>query len=327
MSRNKNVAKSNESHILLVGNGINDSNDNQKNSIQWNEMLDNVQEKLITKNQLDEDKKISANDKSVSPTVLFESLCQGDERTSEIKKYVQDYVSGKTVDISSLELWNLYHTILTTNFDDNLIKCAPKGKKTSLPIVYNKDRYLSRRMDLALSNKIFFIHGYYKNPETICLGYDHYIKNLTKIQSFVANYYSETSKKAISYRRNSKRKVQSWVDFFFEPNTTIDILGLSLCQEEIDLWWLLKHRAKVFDCLQNNHIHYFDLQRYDNGDETKNAIRNKEIRAKKIVLESMHVDVETIGNAKTYNEAYYKSCIEKIKELDAQRNKKFTHEN
>ena len=76
MAENKKVAKTDESHILLVGNGINDCNDNQKNSIQWDEMLDNVQEKLIAKNQLDEDKKISANDKSVSPTVLFESLCK-----------------------------------------------------------------------------------------------------------------------------------------------------------------------------------------------------------------------------------------------------------
>ena len=125
MAENKKVAKTDESHILLVGNGINDSNDNQKNSIQWNEMLDNVQEKLITKNQLDEDKKISANDKSVSPTVLFESLCKDTERTTEIKKIVQEYVSGKSVDIEKLGLWSLYQTILTTNFDDNLIKCAP----------------------------------------------------------------------------------------------------------------------------------------------------------------------------------------------------------
>lgn len=281
MAEHKKVAKTDESHILLVGNGINDCNDNQKNSIQWDEMLDNVQEKLIAKNQLDEDKKISANDKSVSPTVLFESLCKDTERTTEIKKIVQEYVSGKSVDIEKLGLWSLYQTILTTNFDDNLIKCAPKGKKTSQPTVSNKDRYLSCRMDLALSNKLFFIHGYYNNPETICLGYDQYIKNLTKIQSFVTNYYSEKNKKIISYRGKNQRLVQSWVDFFFEPNTTIDILGLSLCQEEIDLWWLLKHRSKVFKRLQNNHIRYFDLQRYANVDETKNTIRNKEIRAKK----------------------------------------------
>ena len=41
----------------------------------------------------------------------------------------------------------------------------------------------------------------------------------------------------------------------------------------------------------------------------------------------MHVDVVSIENADKYDETYYKSCIKKIKELNAQRNKEFPYEN
>lgn len=275
-------------------------------------MLNTVQDKLIEGGLLKQEKRIDAEKKSISPTVLFEALCTDTEETMDVEEHVKKYIENKTVDISSLDLWNVYHTILTTNFDKNLIDCAPKGKKTSKPKIVDEGKYLSRRMDLALSNKIFFIHGYFDIPNTICLGFDHYIKNLTKIQSFVTDNYSEERE----FIYNDKRKSLSWVDFFFKSNTIIDILGLALHVDEIDLWWLLKHRAKVFKKLKNNHIRFFDLKEAQDDNVEKKQKMNEQIQAKRIVLDAMHVEVIPIEDTKKYDENYYQLCMAKIKELN-----------
>lgn len=299
----------NKTHILLIGNGINRARKTDEDSIiEWNTMLNAIQDKLF----IPENKKIDAQKTRISPTLLFESLCRNEETEKTVRNEIKTYIHKKEIDLSSYGLWDIYDTILTTNFDNNLINCAPKGKDVTT--VY-KNQYLYRRVDLASKKKkIFFIHGHYRYPETICLGFDHYIKNLTKIQSFVTSNYPDPKLKKFITREEGHRKSISWVDYFFNDNTEIDIIGLNLCPDEIDLWWLLKHRSKFLGMLKNNTIHYYDLKEFYDNEKSE---KNNNIRDKKIILEAMGVKVESIectGKHKIYDEAYYLSCLEKIKE-------------
>ena len=55
-----------------------------------------------------------------------------------------------------------------------------------------------------------------------------------------------------NYKNKTENKSVSWIDYFFKENTTIDILGLSLCDEEIDIWWILNYRKKILQRIKNN---------------------------------------------------------------------------
>lgn len=173
-----------ENRVLLVGNGISDA---QK--IDWTNLLYYVQDKIFQNPQISESKKIE-NLSFISPTLFFESLCRNSQNQSETEKelrnLVKEYVSDKSNFI--FKLWNNYNVILTTNFDNNLVISKadilendenPKEKNLLF-----KENPLYRRLDFIYDKRqksIFFIHGYFKNPSTICLGYDQYTENLKKI--------------------------------------------------------------------------------------------------------------------------------------------------
>lgn len=308
--------KKDDSHILLVGNGINICKEANDMPIKWHEILDKIQDSLVP-GFLESENKINAENTSISSTLLFESLCN--EKTEKgVREKVREIIEQSNNDTYDFGVWDIYDTILTTNFDDNLIKTAPKGKSRNEPKIFNKDKYLSRRFDLPLSKKIFYIHGFYKIPESICLGFDHYITNLTKIQSFAkTNYPNPKSEKFIS-QKEGKRKSISWVDYFFAENTSIDIVGLNLCSEELDLWWLLKHRSKYSSFLKNNKIRYYDLDNFlDTGkSKEENQEKNNSIRDKKIILNSMNVEVVPITHSeacKAYDKVFYEQCFKTIK--------------
>ena len=91
-----------ENRILLVGNGINDA---QK--ISWNDMLNFIQDKLIAEGKIKEKEKIVAGQTSVSPTLLFDSLCKKNDVNEEIlRELVKDYVEDKSNFVKKLHKIN-----------------------------------------------------------------------------------------------------------------------------------------------------------------------------------------------------------------------------
>ncbi len=294
--------------ILLAGNGINDA---QK--ISWNNLLCYVQNKLVKNGNFSEENEIDIKQSKISPTLVFEFLCKIDKNTSEsaVRNIVKDYVEDKSNFVP--KLWGIYDVILTTNFDNNLVisksgttenEKNPKEKK----LTYEK-KFLYRRLDFTYNKsdkKIFFIHGYYQKPETICLGFDQYTDNLKRIENFIVENYSINK----PFKSSKRRKSISWIDYFFMDDTDIDVLGMNLTSDEIDLWWILNHRAKVFNKLKNNHIHYYDLA---NDKTCENIKRNYE---KKMLLDSMKVEVIDIEDAEDYNSDFYSLCLKNIKEQE-----------
>ncbi|MCR4734524.1 MAG: hypothetical protein K5829_05935 [Treponema sp.] len=297
-----------EKRILLAGNGISDA---QK--IDWSDMLSFIQEKLFAEQKIQESEKIE-DINSISPTLFFESLAKKAEKQSEREKelrlLVKEYVGDKSNFVH--KLWQIYNIILTTNFDNNLViskadiienELDPKEKHLTY-----EDRFLYRRLNFTYDKSlksVFFIHGYFKNPDTICLGYEQYTDNLKKIEDFVIKNYSDKN-----YKKKKNNKSISWIDYFFKDNTTIDILGLSLCNEEIDLWWILNYRKKILHRIKNNRINYYDIP----IDEIKDEEALKKRKAKDKVLKSFGVKVVEIDKARKHNSDFYSLCLKKIKE-------------
>jgi len=289
--KEKKTKLADTSHVLLVGNGINDA---QK--ISWNNMLNFVQDQL----KLSEDERIIAGQTEVSPTLLFDFLCLR-KNTNDVRSFVKEYISDKSNFVK--KVWNMYDIVLTTNFDDNLYVNAriddahlqSKGElleRNSVHRMHIKFTYNSSQKFL------YFLHGYYKNPETICLGLDQYFDNLRRIRDYALNSF---------FKGKSHKKV-SWVDFFFTDNTTIDILGFSFCASEIDLWWILEKRKELRKegKLKNNVIRYFDLK------EGENEEFNKVLADKHRIFKAFDVDVEKIEGVKSYNSDFYSLCLKKM---------------
>lgn len=272
--------------ILLAGNGINRAQD-----ISWGKMLNYVQKKCV----LDKGKIIDALNTKVSPSFIFEYICQntmGGE--TEVRNQIKEYVFDKSNFVN--KLWNIYDIVLTTNFDSNLV--ISNGNKEKL----KNNEFLKRRFDFQLDNKqkkIFYIHGYYLNPDSICLGFNQYVENLKLIKDFVQKYYPV--KKEFWENHAS----DYWPDFFFSENTTIDILGFNLSSDEIDLWYILNYRKQVLEKIKNNKINYFDLS---SKSFTNNATREKELKDKKQMMESLGITVCEILETVDYDSDFYSLC-------------------
>ena len=171
----------------------------------------------------------------------------------------------------------------------------------------NKKSVLYRRFDFQFENQkkaLFFPHGYFKNPETICLGYEQYIKNLRRIEDFLNTYYPENNTK------KNEKKSTSWIDYFVNDNKTIDILGFSLCDEEIDIWKVINHRKKILEKIKNNTINYYDLSLDRLDDENQ----KERLDTKHKILKLFGINVIAIKDAKEYNSDFYSLCLKEIKE-------------
>lgn len=168
-------------------------------------------------------------------------------------------------------------------------------------------------------------HGVVCNPSTMCLGYTHYLRitsDLIKVLSLKkGNKNSEM--KILRHIRGNEPIDDHWGTKIYDSNCAFIGLGLTTC--EIDLWWLLTHRASIIrqkiggaDTLVTNTIVYYDIintQSRNIGDEQIGdyilsiiqAEMNKGlIEDKHKLLESMGVVVKkvTIKDSTQYEEAY-----------------------
>ena len=85
-------------------------------------MLFYVQDRLFKDKSIDSEK--ISNLDGTSPTLFFESLCKSSSNPEETEKKLRDFVKDYVNDKSNFvhKLWDLYNVIITTNFDNNLIR-------------------------------------------------------------------------------------------------------------------------------------------------------------------------------------------------------------
>ena len=145
------------------------------------------------------------------------------------------------------------HSYITTNYDhtfeDKLIESGllekPEKSDTSeqLYSVRRVHSYYDSNTDSI--TKVWPIHGEYKHPKSIMLGYDHYCGSIGKVDSYIKGRYSKYGVKIpgiIDRLKSKDTNIHSWIDLFFMNN--IHIIGFGLDYSELDIWWLLNKRMR-----------------------------------------------------------------------------------
>lgn len=215
--------------------------------------------------------------------------------------------------------------IITTNYD------------YLLEYAFNKDfvykgrtnsKYLWEATSAQQGVKFYHMHGMADNPDSICLGYEHYMgiveKLRSKLNAKVKNRQSEMKIKKILAGEDGP--TGEWGELFY--TTDVDIIGLGLTTAESDIWWLLTHRASIYYTnycdirnYMKNQITYYDviddLER--NEPEDERARQQKLAEKEKIhqLLKGAHVRVVTFDLSKCdmkYENAY-RQIIQSIRTL------------
>lgn len=170
------------------------------------------------------------------------------------------------------------NTFLTTNYDHAFYDNKENSviDKDLSEDIYSIHRF--KRL-LIFDKEIFFypFHGDISSPKTMMLGLDQYGGALSKLNKYIKGEYviSKTENKipkmedrllnpqmmvnANYGKKSSCNGLFSWIDAFFYMN--IHIIGIGLDFSEIDLWWLLTHRARLIQKLGKekvgNRIYYY----------------------------------------------------------------------
>lgn len=309
-------------NCLLIGNGLNRCLDS---GIPWGNLLKEIAEERavdycpdismpleferIVNNCLKKEKKPTNNiymeiKKAVSDKIRFAKIT-GDTPHNELKK----------LPIQSIITTN-YDTLLEQVFDKNyVIENIPSGTK-----------YLTKETTTIQSIKFYHPHGIALYPKTICLGYEHYIGITQKLRGEINTTKKNVGKKNIySLLAGNAESINIWGKLFYTSN--IGIIGLGLYDCEVDLWWLLTHRASLYysdyegirDLLKNRIVYYSvvdDITKVDDFEEKQRLSAIKSQHYKKKLLEGEHVIVKEYllsENDNSYVRAYLR-IFEDIKE-------------
>lgn len=289
---------------LLIGNGLNRC---LKNSISWGDLLKSIAE----------DYSVEYNGNIPMPLefecIINQCLKNRTEPSDEIYKEVKEKIAQKLNDtklppnaihyeISSLPV----DTLMTTNYDNLLeyvydSEYSYRGKKAN--------KYLFEATSAQKDISFYHIHGHADTPKTMCLGYEHYMGLVEKMRSEInAKEGGVAGKMKIkeALLEPSKRQ-DTWYEKFYTDN--IGIIGLGLYESEVDLWWLLTHRAYLYysdyygikEFLKNK-ITYYDILNESNKAEVE---EKKKIH---YMLKNSYVEVKayTIKDYHGYEDAYRK---------------------
>lgn len=199
---------------------------------------------------------------------------------------------------------------ITTNYDFTLERTINKQIFSFPPYgssiwerLYNVNTYYEPINNI----KIWHIHGDVHRPQSIILGYDHYCKQIAKIERNLPYVYLFDRWGARSRKSNDIGLSDTWATYFFTDD--IYIVGLGLGFEELDLWWLIDKWAyyRKYTGKQSNKIVYLD------ADVCNRRLSKQEQHYKqnfKTVLSDYGIDYRFF-KANTWEDAYL-LCINAI---------------
>lgn len=301
---------------LLIGNGLNRC---IEGSVSWGDLLKDI-----------------ANEYGVDYSAeipmpleferIIDNFLAKNPNHSGVHEEIKDKIVKKMTRVSLPE--NSVHllikainpsAIMTTNYD-NLLEYV---YDSSYVFSGNKQpKYLSEKTSDIEGTWFYHIHGVIDNPKSICLGYEHYIGVVQKLRNEINTDKKETQQnepKMSILRRLSGIKDSTelkWGERFYKDD--IDIIGLSLDTCEIDLWWILTHRAFLYFTNHQsartwiaNTVTYHDIvndvEQDDNDKEELRKIKLQQQASKFKLLESQHVEVKKYllsEHDKSYEKAY-----------------------
>ena len=233
---------------ILYGNGLN----RLSNAPSWDEVMTHLDPTWSSKGIL------SSN---VPNTIQYEQIDINTKNNSLTKSLCSifdvecDWQNEVYQDLSQRQDVNY----ITTNYDLTLESYFnPKpynasSRKDGGEIIYNVHTYY---YDKSANKKVWHIHGDINRPESIILGYDHYCKQISRLNDSLYppfNYNKRGNNRGKGNDKSYNKEI-TWANLFFTDD--IYILGLGLGFEELDLWWLLDKWARYED--KKNKIVYLD---------------------------------------------------------------------
>lgn len=284
-------------HTLLLGNGLN------RLSLQadWGELLQRLANR----------QGVPGDNSSMAETpfsLYFEHLYaatadanRGSKKYNSSEHQVKKQIAKLLDDVPSHKLHvkfvELFDVILTTNYDYTL-ECI-LGPFSEDGTLHPETRYSLFRRSLHGKKAIWHVHGELNRPNSLVLGYDHYVGYVQKIRNYVtagitiANYpgsFRSPFKQGVT-DFESHSKYFSWVDHFLRD--TVHIVGLGLDFSEIDLWWLLLHKWRRGSS-RSGKTYFYDLKSTDGRNNSRNSL-----------LKSFGVTLDLVA-AKNYEAGYRK---------------------
>ncbi|MCF0116305.1 MAG: SIR2 family protein [Erysipelotrichaceae bacterium] len=247
-------------NCLLIGNGLNQC---LQGGVPWGDLLRAIAEECdVTYNK---DIAMPLEFERIVNTYLKTLEKPSREVYSKLKRKVADKVLNATIqeDAPHLKLVELpIDSIITTNYDYLLEQAFDRNFKPEGP-KGNNTKTLEETYEVG-NIHFYHAHGEAKKWNTICLGYDHYISIVNDNCGFISTKSDKSTENILRKLKGDLDFKNVWAEKFFTSN--IGIIGLGMYECEIDLWWLLTHRASLInsnyeDCrsLIDNCIVYYDV--------------------------------------------------------------------
>ena len=302
-------------NCLLIGNGLNRCLDK---GISWGDLLKTIAE----------DRNVSYNPEISMPLeferIINEYLIKNQDIPkplavySDVKKQIAQLMSKASLPENAIHfrLKELKpDAILTTNYDTLL--------ELSFDNRYQYDgstqkKYLFEKTASIDSTQFYHVHGIIGSPNSLCLGYEHYMGVVENLRSSINTKKDRKEGNMLIKRvlRGEDKPQNTWGERFYTSN--IAIIGLELHESESDLWWLITHRAYLYysnyeqlrDVMKNEIVFYdtIDTRKGKTSEETekkKSRARTKMIRHQLLTEEHVTVKPYTIGQKYgSYFEAY-----------------------
>lgn len=305
---------------LLIGNGLNRT---LENSISWTALLKDLSTELNTEHY-----------EEIPLPLEFERIVNNhlehlNNPTPEIYSKIKKSVIKKIKDTKLPE--NAIHkrlseikldSILTTNYDyllEYVFNDTYSHKGDT-----NK-KYLFESTSTQKGINFYHLHGMAASAQSICLGYEHYVGIVEKLRNELnSKPNNEASKMRIKQILcGDMAKKNTWGEKFYTSD--IDIIGFNLSDCEIDIWWLITHRAYLYysnyyglKSKIKNTITYYDVIddiKHKNADEETMRSKKELLQKQKhILLSNNHIEVKTYS-LKEYGDytSIYNQIIDNLK--------------
>lgn len=255
------VLKGRPKDILFFGNGVVDSHNGYCNSDET-DLIRLLSEDFGGKYISD----CSNGEKGSSISFIYRALIASNNQFSKKKNSFfkgVDLLNGAPLFPSVRDLIEKRgRIVITTNYtyfseNNNKIdrralpfsKYRKKKKKAKSKNPCRVDPQQSVRNYNVLKNKggdsaVFHIHGEMKKPGSLIFDFDSYGRYLLRVVDEANGFDKERY-----WRKDEVEKIQysSWIDYFLDHDVNIHIVGFGLDLGELDIWWLIAHKAKDKD--------------------------------------------------------------------------------
>lgn len=177
--------------------------------------------------------------------LIFEQLLLASPENSRREYQIKSEIAAKVDALETTEtLRNIlsypWSEILTTNYDFLIEQTLDPGFKPRNAGNKKESKYSLFRHHDTKNTRVWHIHGDVKAPNSILLGYDHYMGAVQKVRTHIVQKYF---RKRVTYRPSSPNF--AWAEHFLaEEHPNIVMLGFGFNPFEYDLWWLLVYRAR-----------------------------------------------------------------------------------